>query len=448
MTERSRRAFLAAASGVALAATAGCSRLPVVGNSDSGVDYDAERLQSAVEPVNEPASPTYPGPVPDALATTHYERGRELLAAVPEFPEIPNGVVAADVSTDREEADEALAEPPAAVDTLDALGDWRRYRVDAATVRGAYEAATGNADRDALRQRRTSIRDDLHAFRGDWAYRAENAVEAVTVHRRLETLAADIEQSLVADRPFPDEPKRAVSDVGSLVGGVEAARAKVTDAAALRDTYRDSSMSGYWSAVATAAERLRAATRSTRIRVSSYVDRDAEASDFWRNVANTPAERLFDLTSGGARHEMDFAESRVDNAEYARAVTSSGRALVDLLALDSITDAIQNDEYKMPPSTDAVLDARERAVDAVASVDAAPLTDLFGWRARTALATGDYRLGGYPESDYEDLPDRREVRDAVANYALAVHTANAIPAVTERVREELHAAVESGASNA
>lgn len=445
MTERSRRAFLAAAGSAALAATAGCSDLPVVGDDDGGVEYDTERLQSVAEPDAEPASPTYPGPVPDALAADHYERGRELLAAVPAEPEIPNEAVAEEVAADRADVADALADPPGDVATLDALDEWRRDRARAAEVRGAYAAATGTIDPEALRERRAAVREDLHAFRGDWAYRARSVVEAVVVHERLELLARDAENALVAEQSFPDDPKRAVSTVGSLVRGVEAASANVADAAALRDAYRESSMTSYRDAVATAASRLQAVTLSTRRRVAPYVSADAEPADFDREITDTPAERLFSRAALDARTAVETTESAFGRDEYAQAVTRTGRALVALVALEAVVEAIRDGEYGMPSSTEGVVEARQRAVDALEAVAAGPLADRFAWQARQTFDDADHELGGYRDYEYDDgRPNRNDVRDAVANYALVAHAADAVAPVAERVRDELRAAAGEG----
>lgn len=450
MTERSRRAFLAAGAS-ALVATAGCSRLPVVGDDDAGVSYDSERLRDVpdLDAVTIPA--THPGPVPNALAETHANRAEALLAEVPEDSAIPNGVVAARIADDREHAAESIADPPTDVSTLEALDGWRYDRTDAAEVRGTYEAATGDADPEGLRERRDAIRADLRAFREIWTYRGRNVVEAVAVHRNVEDLATEAGDALVPDQPFPADPNDAVFAVGSLVSEAEDARAAVDDAAALRDAYTDDGMTSYRDAIATAAVRLERATDATRHRVDPYVSADSDVSDFQRDLDDTPAEWLFWRTKSTARTAIESMESAIERDDYATAVAESGRALVGLLALESAVEAIQSGEYGMPQSTDAVVEAREQAVDAVtetATMEPQPLTDVLAVRARSALRDGERELAGNPDYEsYEDVPDQRDVRNAVAMYALAGHAADAIPPVAERVTAELREAVRDGSAS-
>jgi len=444
VTERGRRAFLAAATG-ALAATAGCSRLPFVGDGgDGGVDYDAERLQAVADPTAVTVSASaYPGPIPDDRATRHYERGRELLDGVPRDPAVPNEVVAARLARDRERAAERFADPPDGVSTLDDLDGWRYDRANAAEVRGAYEAATGDADPESLRERRAAVRDSLHAFRGDWAYRARSPLEAVLVHRRLELTVTRAGDAVVADGPFPADPKRAVSAVGSLAAAVEAARADAGDAAALRAAYREPSMPAHRSAVETAAVRLSAAVRATEARVYEYLDPAAGPENFQRNVADTPAEPLFRRAKSGARTAVDSAESALDRGEHARAVTAAGRALVSLVAFEAVVAAIRDGEYGMPASADAVVASREAAVDAVASaesVEPRPLADVLAVRARSMLRNGDVDLAGHPEYDRGDEPTVEDIRNAAGHYALTAHAAAAVEPVARRVTAELRAA--------
>lgn len=449
MTERNRRAFLAAGAS-ALAATAGCSRLPVVGDDDAGVSYDSERLRDVpdLDAVTIPAP--HPGPVPNALAETHANRAAALLAEVPGSPSIPNGVIAARIADDREHAAESIADRTTDLSTLEALDGWRYDRADAAEVRGAYEAATGDADPESLRERRNVIRADLRAFRENWTYRGRNVVEAVAVHRNVENLATDAGDALVPEQSFPADPKAAVSEVGSLVSEVEDARASIDDAAALRDAYTDAEMASYGDAIATVAFQLEQVTVATRNRVDPYVNAETDVSDFQRDLDETPAEWLFWRTKSTARTSIESMESAIERDDYATAVAESGRALVGLLALEAVVEAIQNGEYGMPQSTDAVVDAREQAVDAVAetaTMEPQPLADVLAVRARSALRDGERELAGNPDYEsYEDVPDQRDVRNAVAMYALAVHAADAIPPVVERVTAVLRDAVRGGSA--
>ncbi|WP_197425467.1 hypothetical protein, partial [Halobacterium sp. CBA1126] len=89
-------------------------------------------------------------------------------------------------------------------------------------------------------------------------------------------------------------------------------------------------------------------------------------------------------------------------------------------------------------------DVRERAVDAVEETEGMEpraLTDAFAGWARRALRDAERALAGNPQYSYGDeLPDRENVRNAVAGYALATHVAEAIPPVADRVTAELREA--------
>ncbi|MGB9965407.1 hypothetical protein [Halobacterium hubeiense] len=452
MTDRSRRAFLAAGAGV-LAATAGCSRLPVVGDDEPSPAYDYERLVDAPTMLRATVSTPHPGPVPDALAEAHAERAATLLEGVPEYPSIPNGAVAARIRDDREHAAESVADGSTAVSTLDELAGWRSARADAAEVSGAYAAATGDVDPQRLRERRDAVRADLDAFRDEWAYRGRNVVEAVAVHRNVEELAMAARDALVPARSFPADPKAAVFEVGQLVRSVERARAAVDDAAGLRDAAVGDGAASYRDAIATAAVRLQRATAATERRLHPYVDPETDVADFERDLRGTPAEWLFNRAKPSAGDAVESVERAVERGDYASAVAESGRSLVALLVLESAVEAIRDGEYGMPESTDDVLDVRERAVDAVEETEGMEprsLTDAFAGWARRALRDAERALAGNPQYSYGDeLPDRENVRNAVAGYALATHVVEAIPPVADRVTAELReAAGERAATDA
>ena len=445
MSGRSRRAFLAGtASG--LAALAGCSELPVVGDSGStaDVEYDGEALRALVDSRGVDAPSTYPGPVPDQLAETHYERAATLLEGVPGEPSFPNEAVASRLADERANVAEALSAPPGGGVTLDSLSGWRYDRGKAAEVRGAYEAANGDASGSGLEARRSAVRSDLAAFHEDWTYRAESPVTSFAVHRRLESLTATCRRYLVADRVFPDDPRAAPFAAGGLAGDVERARATLMDAVRLRDAYVTEGMDGYWTTLGTVAAQLGGAVHPTRRSVEPYVGRDASVEAFQRDVHGTPAERLFVEARHVVLHGEERADTATERGDYASAVGAHARTLVGLVGMSSVVEAIRDGEYDLPDSADAVGDHREAAVAALEdalAVDPALLAAILAEPALRALDEGDRALAERP--GYErtgSLPDRSDVVRAVGHYGLAEHAAAAAPAVVDRVASELRSA--------
>ncbi|MFB6269854.1 MAG: hypothetical protein ABEH83_07920 [Halobacterium sp.] len=442
MTRWSRRAFLAGGA-TGIAALAGCSDLPIVGSGGQSASFDGEALRErAVEwSFEEPSA--YPAPVPERLGRAHRERARALLDEVSADVSFPNEAVTRRLRDQRDSATESLSGVEAASGTLEWLDDWRYRRGRAAEVRAAYAAAAGEADAGALRERRAAVRRDLTGFESSWTYRGGSPVEAFAVHRELESLTGACHRYLVSDRSFPDGPRAAVFAVGELARDVERARASIADASGLRDAFVDDGMDAYWSDVATAARRLERAMVPTQRPVEPYVRRDAEPSDFKRDVEGTPAEHVFTETRRvvfGARRE---AERSRQWGSYASAAAAAGRALLGLVAMDSVVEAIQGGKHGVPSDVDAVIDRRNAAASAVRdalAVGPVLVSRVVGMPAWQAVAQGDGALGGRPERDSrEGPPDTGEVVRAVGHYAAAEHLATAVPAVVERVTTELRA---------
>lgn len=441
MTRQSRRAFLAGgASG--LAALAGCANLPVVG-SDDEVTYDSQRLFDLASEWSFEAPSQYPAPVPDQLAVAHQERAASLLADVPSELSFPNEVVTYRLSDMRQSVAAELADAAVGDATLESLGAWRHERGDAAEVRGAYEAAQGEASRAAFRERQETVRGRLGSFRETWAHRGHDVVEAFAVHREVERRVAAGRRYLVPEHSFPSDPQSSVFDVGRLVGEVERASGEVDDAVGLRDAYVDSSMEPQWADIASAAGNLEHATHATRRPVEPYVSRDASVDGFERDVEGTPARQLFEETNLLVRGARSRAEDALERGGYASAVGLFGWELVGLVAMSGVVDAIQAGEYGLPASTDAVVDHREAAAAAVMDAfDVEPplVSAVVAEPAWRELVEGDQELAdrrAYESA--EEAPDRRDVVHAVGHYAAAEHVARAVPAVVDRVAAALRA---------
>lgn len=437
MTEQSRRAFLAA--GVSgLAAVAGCSNLPWSGGETDTPDYDSARLRPLPEAVEIPE--TYPGAVPDALATNHRERARALLDEVPVDPSFPNGAVTTRLARERSEAADQVAETDVGAATLGGLGDWQYARQSAAEVWGAHDAAAGESSRRWFRDWRRDVRADLQDFESDWAHRGPDVETALLAHREFELMVENCRTYLVTRRSFPADPKADVFAAGELVADVERARAELADVVGLRDRFTESGMPTYRDQLATAGSMLEQTVRATREPVSPYFAEDAGIDDFERDVGDTPAADLFRAASRMAYGATDYVADSLDEQNYATAVVAGGNALVELLALSTAVDAIEAGDYGVPESTDAVVEHRESALDALEraeGVEPTAVAQAVGRPVWRAFRDAEQRLGARYESQREDVPDSTDVMHAVGNYALTVHAARAVPAVVERVTQAL-----------
>lgn len=447
MTGYSRRGVLMG-SAAGLAALAGCSSLPFTGGSDARPEYDGEAILDALdaEQPRAAASPSYPGSVPDSLAAAHRDRAADLLAEVPENPDVPNAVVEQRLADARADAESALADPREHAAPLDALDEYRDARGDAAYAVGSHDAATAAFDRERLAERARRIERDFDAFRSEWRYRAGDPSSALLAHRELESLAAACRSALVPDRALPADPQAAPFAVGERVQNVETARAALADAAGLRDAYVTDGMATYRDALAVTAERARRVGDATVHQVDDTVYADAgEAFD--RDIANSPAGALF----GTVTRSLDALEERVQRdltrGHYAAAASSGIHLLARSLSAVTLVKAIESGEYATPEAgtaPDVVAEARTRAVDAVENAQSAgpqPIAAIAAEPAAIALAAGDRELLGVRAADRTaEPPDRFDVVDALAGYARATHLADAVPQAATRAAELLDAA--------
>lgn len=442
MTDWSRRAFLA--SGVAgLSAVAGCSSIPVLGESDDHPSYDYQRLHDLADPESVPEPSMYPAPVSAELADTHYEHGRNLLAGVPSAPSFPNEVVTYRLSDMRERAEEAFAEPPGDVSTVDALSGWRHDRGTAAEVRAAYDAASGDLTRAGVDDLRSTVREEVSSFRDDWTYRGGSVLEATAVHWQLERLVGASRRSLAETRRLPEDLRTAVFDAGQVVGDLEEGLGAVGDATGLRDTYVTDGMAAHVEDISIAASRLEGVLDSTRHSVGPDIDGQSGIDDFSRDLEETPAAELFRVARGTAgAWAADRVDVAIERGDYATAVTDAGRALVDVIAAGNAVSAIRDGDHEPPASTDEISDIRTAAfgaVDDLLSAEPGPVEVIVSWPARRTLRDAESELAGLGyEADNEDwTPDYRDVIRAVGRYAYATYAADAVPSVVDRVVTEL-----------
>ena len=423
----SRRRFLAGIATAGAAAVAGCSGLPFTGGEERR-EAPASLPPDAVGSVEWPASP-FPASVPGALADAHEARTRALLDDVPVDPELPNAAVAAAIGDDRERARRrADAELPEgwAVDDLSA---WRRRREDAATVRGAYRAATGTDDGAALAARRRAVRRDRGTLASDLEYRAESPAAAVLAYEPVESLLAECARHVEPRVTYPDDPVAVPFRAGEAVGRVERAAAAASDAAGFRDAYLDDrdEASPRWASLVAAAEALRGSVSRTRSTVRERVGGEEPLAD--EDLSGTVAQEL--VATGDLRTESAVEDVRraADAGEHATAVVASGVALAEVEAYRGAVAAIRDGEHRDVPTEGSVRSAADRAQASVSEVVGR------GDPLATRLVRPVLELFGYVADRIEE--GYGSVRRSQASLVYGSLYAGAVPAATEFVRERL-----------
>ncbi|QLH76068.1 hypothetical protein HZS55_01550 [Halosimplex rubrum] len=421
---KSRRAVLAGLGTVGAVGLTGCSALPF---GDDGNDREDVTLPAdAVEPVSWPESP-FPVAVPGALADTHRERAQELLAEVPADPNVPNGAVAEELRSDRERAADRLGDAAEDPWPIERLSAWRSRREAAATVRGAYRAATGEGDAEAVTERRRTVRERLGSFVAASEYRASSPLEAALVYAAVEELVTDCRRYLRPDRPYPSDPVARPFEAGQALGQVERARATLGDARRLEDAYlaERSDASSQWSALIDASGRLRFAVARTRSTVDGFLD--VGEPPFEANLDGTAARTLFVETSRQVSSTVQSHEEYRDDGDYARAVIEAGQAVAAVEALRTAIDGIRDGAYQGEVTVDSVTEAAARAREAIAAVEASEHRRLATHFLRPALQTFEY-LPRHIEEGYADAPRVQGDLARVELYARAVPAATAFVA--------------------
>ncbi|MDV7349101.1 hypothetical protein R3751_04815 [Halorubrum distributum] len=424
----SRRRFLAGVAATGAAALAGCSGLPFAGGEerrDSPVSLPAD----AVGSIEWPASP-FPTAVPASLAAAHEARTRSLLDDVPAEPELPNAAVATEIETRRERARErANAGLPDEwpVDDLDA---WRRRREDAAEVRAAYRAATGNDDGSELSARRRAVRDARTALAGDLAYRAESTAAAVLAYEPVESLLAECARSVRPQVTYPADPVAEPFRAGEAVGRVERAEAAAADAEGLREACLDSwdEASPRWASLVAAAETLRGSVSRTRASVRERVGGEDPLDE--EDLSGTVAQELAATGETRVESAVEDVSRATDAGEHATAVIEAGTALAEVEAYRAAVGEIRDGQHRAAPTESSVRSTAERARAAVSeAVDAGD--PLAARLLRPGLGVFGYAADRVEEG-YGSAPRRTQ-----ASLVYAALYASAVPAAAEFVRERL-----------
>lgn len=438
MGELTRRRLLTGAA-ASLPALAGCSSLPLVGERDPELGFDPSALsRSVAEDLPDPPA-TYPVAVPEALATHHRQRARELLEGVPEQPGFANEGLASQIAEMRTEAAADIQRGSDEARPLERLADWRSIRDGAAEVRAAYDAAAGDLDPAAIAQRRDRLRGDLAAFERAWESAGRDRLDALAAAYHLEDLQAACRRWIDPDDPTPTSPRTNALALGRQVSALERARAILDDLAGLREAHHDAAatLRSHQDTLAIMADRVDRLVFATDEQVDLYLREDAGADDFERRIDGLPAEQVFyDVQRWTQGRISDFRDARTRN-NHARTVVRGGHALVTILALSGVVDAIQADEYGMPNSVDEVREYRDRAVSAfeaarsVEPTTLAALLSLPAWN-RLRLEAENFRV-----SRERGPPDERDVVRLVAAFVAARHFANAVQPVARRLRADL-----------
>ncbi|MYL17015.1 hypothetical protein GLW36_10215 [Halorubrum terrestre] len=424
----SRRRLLAGVAATGAAALAGCSGLPFAGGEerrDSPVSLPAD----AVGSIEWPASP-FPTAVPASLAAAHEARTRSLLDDVPAEPELPNAAVATEIETRRERARErANAGLPDEwpVDDLDA---WRRRREDAAEVRAAYRAATGNDDGSELSARRRAVRDARTALTGDLAYRSESTAAAVLAYEPVESLLAECARSVRPQVTYPADPLAEPFRAGEAVGRVERAEAAAADAEGLREACLDSwdEASPRWASLVAAAETLRGSVSRTRASVRERVGREDPLDE--EDLSGTVAQELAATGETRVESAVEDVSRATDAGEHATAVVEAGTALAEVEAYRAAVGEIRDGRHRAAPTESSVRSTAERARAAVSeAVDAGD--PLAARLLRPGLGVFGYAADRVEEG-YGSAPRRTQ-----ASLVYAALYASAVPAAAEFVRERL-----------
>jgi hypothetical protein len=433
---RSRRSVLAAC-GAGMAALAGCSAVGIRSGDDEDPDYDAGRL-AAIGREGAPSRPdAFPVTVTDEMTERHSERARELLDAVPERPEVPNGVVTRRLRDHREEVAEALDESRAEDGETEAgphgdeepglerLSEARHDRADAAELLGAYRGATREIDPDWVAERRETLRSDRRSFESGRDYRGGEPGVALVVHAELEGYSDRARRSAVAWPPVPDDPATDPFSVGEIVRDLEAGRAALSDARRLRDRYLDGidDPQPFRSAITVTAHRLDRRASFRWRGLHEYLDAGPDDLPFDRSLDGTPAIHLFARAKRTVDLAVRGAEEAMQAGNQANAVLAGTRRIAGLRAFESVIDAIEDGKYDSPDDADRVAAARADAVEALeAAWGTSPvaLSDELAFPAHDALRLGVRRLEGARNG-------RHDVNRAFASLAYARLYAEAVP---------------------
>ncbi|WP_018256529.1 hypothetical protein [Halomicrobium katesii] len=426
MNRLGRRRFLTAI-GAGATALAGCSALPSNGDDEPELDDDA--IARAIREREAPSVPaTNPLSVPSSAIEDHRTAARETLERVPPELSVPNGAVTEKLREQRARVADAL-DSSAEGAPVERLATWRDRRGDAVNVRQAYEAASGDADRGAYRDRYDEVRAERAAVGADLEYRAPEPVAATVGFATIESLLDTARGRLDPRSPFPEEPAAAVFDVGDRWEAVETAGIETADARRLRDAFVDATDDTPWrSHLVATSHHLGHSLQMTRDRVEEYVD--AEASVLDADAATEPPTRhLFRQASDGVHWRTERAARARDRHDHATTVIELGRGLVAAETLDRIVAEIESGDYRTELTEETIQSAHASAVAAVEDAVAATPQPLAVPLATPAIQVVSGLRRRLDASRSRVTPERLQPRlDYAVRYARVVPTATAFVA--------------------
>jgi hypothetical protein len=254
----------------------------------------------------------------------------------------------------------------------------------------------------------------------------------VLAHALIEELLSECRRQVRPTPSYPDRPVDRPFEAGDAVEGVEAARATLTDARRLRETYLSerSDVSSQWASLIDASDRLRFAVSRTRSRVRELLA--VESPPFEADLDRTAGRWPFVIASRRVEAAVDAHATRREDGDYAGAVIEAGRALAAVDALRTAIDGIREGAYQDPVTVESVRQTAGRAREATAAVDT---SDDPGGRLATQIARPAFETFEYvPERIAEDYADADRVQGDLARTELY---ARAVPAATSFVRERL-----------
>jgi hypothetical protein len=407
---------------------AGCSALPF-SDEESDDSEDVTLPPDAVGSITWPESP-FPVGIPDSLTEAHDERARELLAAVPETPSIPNRAIAEELRSERERVAERLDNDVEEPWPTDKLSEWRGRRETAATVWGSYRAATGENDSEPVTDRRRAVRDDLSSFVADHEYRAPSPPEAVLAHASIESLVTDCRRRVRPEPAYPADPVANPLRAGDAVGRIEHARATLDDARGLWEAYVSErpEATPQWAALIEASNELRRSVVRTRSTIRDVLEVDEPPFD--ADLEGTAGRTQFRTARRRVEAATSDHEEHLRQGDYATAVIEAGRALAAIEALRATVEGIRNGAYQDDVTVESVTQTADRAREATAAIKEGGDEKLAALLARPVFSMFE-SAPNLIEEGYTD-PVRLQ-----GELALTELYARAVPAATEFLVDRL-----------
>lgn len=307
----------------------------------------------------------FPVEIPDARFRAHETRTRELFAAVPRSPDIPNAAVVQRIQRERSHLQERLDDDLEGDTPRERLGEWRYRRSDAAEVWGAYHAATNAYAAGDFHARYDRLRAAYTAFEGAWDYRGSEPASALVVHRHLEELVSRGTDAVLSTGPYPSDPPAAVFEAGRMVRAHERAEATLEDARAIR-THFLATQSDHrpWRLPFAHAMTALDETRVERPpdRYERALEEGPSALDV--DLEHGPAAAAFEQARRAATFDREVRAAR-DQHDPATGVLAAAHTRRARRAFRTTADAITRGTVDWPADLASIRALRDETVDAL-----------------------------------------------------------------------------------